>query len=73
VALYQGISAAGLKGHLRANKNIKTELKVLERKDKERGCCEGQSEECIQQKGGYTKLTARTAGPKKGSKKVSSS
>jgi hypothetical protein len=30
----------------------------------ERGCCEGQNEECNQQNGGYIKLTGRTAGPK---------
>jgi len=69
VPLYQGINAAGLKGHLRANKNTKIELKVLERINEERGCCEGQSEECNQQKGCYIKLTARTTGPKNGGKK----
>jgi hypothetical protein len=44
-------------------------LKVLERIDEERGCFEDQSEEYNQQKGGYIKLTARTAGPKNGGKK----
>jgi hypothetical protein len=45
VVLYQGINAAGLKGHLRADKNTKIELKELERIDEERGCCEGQTVE----------------------------
>jgi hypothetical protein len=50
-------------------KNTKIERKVLERINEERGCCEGQGEECNQQKGGYVKLTARTAGSKNGGKK----
>ena len=52
-----------MKGHLRVNKDTKMELKILEGIDEERGCCECQSEECNQQKGGYIKLSARTAGP----------